>query len=84
MLCYPNTRNKRKRCKLGSSPGIVLLRSEVSHLKLFERLLQGVLFPGLEQQLGPLSDKHRQLVKILGLAEVESLVAPWMGGAARP
>ena len=53
-------------------------------LKPFERLLQGVLFPTLEQQLGPLSEKHRQLVEILGLAEIESLVAPWMGGVGRP
>lgn len=53
-------------------------------LKPFERLLQGVLFPALEQQLGPLSDKHRQLVEILGLAEIESLVMPWMGGVGRP
>ena len=53
-------------------------------LKPFERLLQGVLFPTLEQQLGPVSDKHRQLVEILGLAEIESLVAPWMGGVGRP
>ena len=53
-------------------------------LKPFERLLQGLLFPTLEQQLGPVSDKHRQLVEILGLAEIESLVAPWMGGVGRP
>ena len=53
-------------------------------LEPFQRLLQGVLFPTLEQQLGPLSDKHRQLLVILGVAEVESLVAPWRGGVGRP
>lgn len=53
-------------------------------LKPFQRLLQGVLLPTLEQQVGPLSDKHRQLVGILSLAEIESLVAPWMGGVGRP
>ena len=53
-------------------------------LKPFQRILQNVLFPALELELGPLSDKHRQLVEILGLAEVESLVAPWVGGVGRP
>jgi hypothetical protein len=53
-------------------------------LQPFQRLLAGVLFPTLEQQLGPLSAKHRQLVEILGLAEIESLVSPWMGGVGRP
>ncbi len=53
-------------------------------LKPFQRLLQGILFPTLEQQVGPLSAKHRQLVEILSLAEIESLVAPWMGGVGRP
>ncbi|MGH9342330.1 MAG: transposase [Terriglobia bacterium] len=53
-------------------------------LQPFQRLLEGVLFPALEQQVGPLSSKHRQLVEILGLAEVESLVMPWRGGVGRP
>jgi hypothetical protein len=53
-------------------------------LQPFQRLLEGVLFPALEQQVGPLSAKHRRLVEILGLAEVESLVMPWMGGVGRP
>lgn len=53
-------------------------------LQPFQRLLQDVLFPTLEQQLGSLSEKHRQLVEILSLAEVESLVTPWLGGVGRP
>jgi hypothetical protein len=31
-------------------------------LNQFLRIMQGVLFPALQEQLGPLSDKHRQLV----------------------
>ena len=50
----------------------------------FQRLLQEVLFPALELQTGPLSEKHRQLVRILGLIRVESLVRPWVGGVGRP
>ena len=53
-------------------------------LQPFQRILQNILFPALERELGPFSDKHRQLVEILGLAEVESLVAPWLGGVGRP
>jgi hypothetical protein len=53
-------------------------------LQPFQRLLQDVLFPTLEQHVGPLSSKHRQLVEILGLAEIESLVTPWRGGVGRP
>jgi hypothetical protein len=55
-----------------------------SLLKPFERLLQQVLFPALELQVGPLPEKHRQLVRILTLVQVESLVSPWMGGVGRP
>ena len=46
--------------------------------------MQGVLFPALQEQLGPLSDKHQQLVAVLGLIGIESLVGPWSGGAGRP
>ncbi|MHB1794893.1 MAG: hypothetical protein ACYCPO_07990 [Acidobacteriaceae bacterium] len=34
-------------------------------LNQFHRILQGVLFPALDEQLGPLSDKHRQLAAVL-------------------
>jgi len=53
-------------------------------LKPFERLLQEVLFPSLELQVGPLPEKHRQLVRILSLVRVETLVSPWLGGVGRP
>jgi len=30
-------------------------------LNQFQRIMQGVLFPALQEQLGPLSDNHRQV-----------------------
>jgi len=61
------------------------MQSTVSHLlRPFHRLLQMVLFPALEVQLGALSESHRQLVRILTLAEVESLVMPSTRGVGRP
>ena len=53
-------------------------------LNQFQRIMQGVLFPALQEQLGPLSDKHRQLVAVLGLIQIEALVGVWPGGAGRP
>jgi hypothetical protein len=53
-------------------------------LNQFQRLMQGVLFPALQEQLGPLSDKHRQLAAVLSMIEIESLVGSWSGGAGRP
>lgn len=50
----------------------------------FHRLLQTVLFPAIEVQLGPLSESHRQLVRILTLVEVESLVMASTRGVGRP
>ena len=53
-------------------------------LNQFHRILQGVLFPALDEQLGPLSDKHRQLAAVLSMIEIEELVASWPGGVGRP
>ncbi|MHB8303552.1 MAG: hypothetical protein ACYDC6_12050, partial [Acidobacteriaceae bacterium] len=53
-------------------------------LNQFQRIMQGVLFPALQQQLGPLTDKHRQLVAVLGLIQIEALVGSWPGGVGRP
>ena len=53
-------------------------------LNQFQRIMQGVLFPALEEQLGPLSDKHRQLVAVLGMIRIEALVGAWSGGVGRP
>ena len=53
-------------------------------LNQFHRIMQGVLFPALDEQLGPLSDKHRQLAAVLSMIEIEGLVACWPGGVGRP
>jgi len=53
-------------------------------LNQFQRIMQGVLFPALQEQLGPLTDKHRQLVAVLGLIQIEALVGAWSGGVGRP
>jgi hypothetical protein len=53
-------------------------------LNQFHRIMQGVLFPALEEQLGPLSDKHRQLAAVLSMIEIEALVGSWSGGVGRP
>src|ERR1035437_6284186 len=53
-------------------------------LNQFQRIMQGVLFPALDEQLGPLSAKHRQLVAVLGLIRIEAVVGAWSGGVGRP
>ncbi len=46
--------------------------------------LQGELFPALEEELGPLSERHRDLVTVLELARVEAFVKDWPGLVGRP
>jgi hypothetical protein len=53
-------------------------------LNQFHRIMQGVLFPALQEQLGPVSDKHRQLAAVLSVVEIEALVGSWSGGVGRP
>src|ERR1017187_4662653 len=53
-------------------------------LKQFTRVLQGVLFPTLEEELGPLTEKHRQLAALLSLIRIEAMIACWAGGVSRP
>ena len=36
-------------------------------LNQFQRIMQGVLFPALQEQLGPLTGKMRQLIAVLEL-----------------
>lgn len=47
-------------------------------LTQFGQILQKHLFPRLEEELGPLTDRHRQLVAVLGLANIEAMI-PWRG-----
>lgn len=53
-------------------------------LKQFMRVLQGALFPTLQEELGSLTEKHRQLVAVLSMIRIEGLIAGWAGGVGRP
>jgi hypothetical protein len=46
--------------------------------------IQGNLFPWLTEELGPLTDKHKQVVTTLELAGVEAFVQAWSGLPGRP
>ena len=45
---------------------------------------QGELFPALAEEVGPLLESHRKLVRALDLAEVERFVSTRWGGPGRP
>jgi hypothetical protein len=53
-------------------------------LSRFWLTIQGGLFPWLEEELGRLSEREKQLVKILELVQIEGLVPSGAGGAGRP
>ena len=53
-------------------------------LKQFLRVLQGELFPALEEELGPLTDKHQLVVKVLNLIQLEGCIGSWTRGVGRP
>ena len=53
-------------------------------LNQFLRIMQVSLFPSLQEQLGPLSDKHRQRVAVLSMIQLETMVSNWSGGVGRP
>lgn len=53
-------------------------------LMQFARVLQGALFPTLQEELGPLTEKHRQVEAVLGPIRIDGLVAGWAGGMGRP
>lgn len=46
--------------------------------------IQGNLFPWLEEELGPLSDKLKQVITVLEVAQVEMFVGRWRGLPGRP
>ena len=56
----------------------------LGQLNQFMRVCQGALFPVLQEELGPLTEKHQQLVKVLNLIHLEVCVAGWSGGVGRP
>jgi len=53
-------------------------------LKQFLCVMQGSLFPHLEEALGPLTGKLRQLIGVLELVQIEAMVGTWHGGVGRP
>ena len=53
-------------------------------LKQFLRVLQVTLFPVLKEELGPLTEKHRQVVSVLNMIRVEAWIASPAGGVGRP
>ena len=53
-------------------------------LSQFWLSIQGRLFPWLEEELGELSEKQRQLVSILELTRIESFIASSRGWPGRP
>ena len=47
-------------------------------------LLQGKLFPMIEEEFGLTTDKHQELVTVIDFARVEELVANYHGSVGRP
>jgi len=48
------------------------------------KTIQAKLFPWLEEELGPLSEKQQQLVTVLEFARVEQFIPYWRGGVGCP
>ena len=46
--------------------------------------IQGNLFPWLTEELGPLTETHKQVVTALEVAGVEAFVQAWSGLPGRP
>jgi hypothetical protein len=53
-------------------------------LMQFARIMQGALFPTLQEELGPLTEQHRQVVAVLSLIRIEALITAVCGGIGRP
>lgn len=48
-------------------------------LSNFAQVLQGTLFPALEAELGPLTERHQEFVKVVGLLQLDNFVAVQCG-----
>ena len=46
--------------------------------------IQGFLFPMLRDEVGPLTDKQKQVVVVLEVARIEAFVQMWPGLLGRP
>ncbi len=60
---------------------MVQLHEELSQIWL---RIQGSLFPWLEEELGPLTEKQQQLVQIFELIRIEEHLHSYYGGTGRP
>src|SRR6266700_5619455 len=56
----------------------------LDRLSQFARVLQGVLFPALQEELGSLTEKQQQLVAVLDMVHLEAFIARAPGGVGRP
>src|SRR5260370_27291740 len=56
----------------------------LDRLTQFARVLQGVLFPALQEELGPLTEKQQQVVAVLDMVHLEAFIASSSGGVGRP
>ena len=56
----------------------------LDQLAQFTRILQGILFPTLREELGPLTDKHQQVVAVLNMIHLEAFIGNSPGGVGRP
>lgn len=55
-----------------------------STLSCFWERIQGSLFPELEEELGPLTEKQQQLVAILEVVRIEQFLPRFLGYVGRP
>jgi hypothetical protein len=56
----------------------------LDRLTQFARVLQRVLFPALQEELGPLTEKQQQVVAVLDMIHLEAFIARPSGGVGRP
>ena len=53
-------------------------------LSMYWLTIQGNLFPWLEEELGPLTEKQQQLVTVLEMIRIEAFLRHWSGVVGRP
>jgi hypothetical protein len=53
-------------------------------LSSYWQTIQGDLFPCLQEALGPLSEKHKQVITVIEVARIEAFVGVWRGLPGRP
>ena len=53
-------------------------------LSMYWLTIQGNLFPWLEEELGPLTERQQQLVTMLEMVRLEAFLRHWSGMVGRP